>query len=104
LDGRQYDLAITNGAASWIAASAPLVSSVLEPSLLGGRWNLVLAGSGRGRFSDRRMRCRRIDECLAMTQPVWMGVGLVFDPVNGSTVYAVYSSFKVNASDAHIYK
>lgn len=40
---------------------------------------------------------------MSMPRIGWVSA-LVFDPVNPSTAYAVYSSFNRDAGDAHIYK
>lgn len=96
-----------NGAESWTAASAPLVTQSFGSfAVAPGNSNLVLAGSRTGEIF------RSTNALTANAGTVWPKsiprVGwvsaLVFDPVNPATVYAVYSSFNVNPGDAHIYK
>ncbi|HEY3743231.1 MAG TPA: hypothetical protein VGL53_25470 [Bryobacteraceae bacterium] len=96
-----------NGAQSWLAASAPLVTQSFGSfAVAPGNSNLVLAGSRTGQiFRSANALSTGPRTIWPMTTPRvgWVSA-LVFDPVNPATVYAVYSSFNVNAGDAHIYK
>ena len=96
-----------NGTSSWTAASAPLVSRSFGAfAVAPDNSNLVLAGSRTGEiFRSANALSTAASSIWPMTQPRvgWVSA-LVFDPVNPSTVYAVYSSFNRNKGDRHLYK
>jgi hypothetical protein len=96
-----------NAAASWTAASAPLVTESFGSFAVSpGNSNLVLAGSRTGEiFRSANALETNAATVWPMAKPRvgWVSA-LVFDPVNTSIVYAVVSSFNVNPGDAHIYK
>ena len=96
-----------NGASSWTAASAPLVTrSFGSFAVAPDNGNLVLAGSRTGEiFRSTNALSTSASSVWPKSQPRvgWVSA-LVFDPVNPSTVYAVYSSFNRDAGDGHIYK
>ena len=96
-----------NGAASWTAASAPLVTrSFGSFAVSPGDANLVLAGARTGEIFRSTSALSTTSRSLwPMTRPRagWVSA-LVFDPVNPSNVYAVYSSFNRDSGDGHVYK
>ena len=96
-----------NGASSWTAASAPLVTRSFGAfALAPGSGNLVLAGSRTGEiFRSVTALSATAATIWPMTRPRvgWVSA-LAFDPVNPSTAYAVYSSFNRDDGDGHLYK
>ena len=97
----------SNNASSWTAASAPLVTRSFGAfAVAPGNSSLVLAGSRTGeifRTTDALASNRNTVWPTTRPRIGWVSA-LVFDPVNTSTVYAVYSSFNRDSGDAHIYK
>ena len=97
----------TNAAGSWTAASAPLVArSFGSFAVSPADSNVVMAGSRTGeiyRSTNALSTNNRSVWPMSMPRIGWVSA-LVFDPVNPSTAYAVYSSFNRDAGDAHIYK
>jgi len=97
----------TNGEGFWTAASAPLATRSFGSFAVSPvNSNLVLAGSRTGQiFRSTNALSTTAASVWPSTMPRvgWVSA-LVFDPVNPSIVYAVYSSFNVNRGDAHIYK
>ena len=97
----------TNAASSWTAASAPMVTrSYGAFAVMPGDSNTVLAGARTGEiFRSTNALSTTAFSVWPMTRPRigWVSA-LVFDPVNPSNVYAVYSSFNRDAGDAHVYK
>jgi hypothetical protein len=96
-----------NGARSWTAASSPLVTQSFGSfAVAPGNSSLVLAGSRTGEIFRSANALKTTANTIwpkTMPRVGWVSA-LVFDPVNPSTVYAVYSSFNVSPGDAHIYK
>lgn len=96
-----------DGAATWTAASAPMVprsygSFAVSPA----DGNRVLAGSRTGEiFLTTNALSTGPTSQWQMAKPRtgWVSA-LVFDPQNPSNVYAVYSSFNRDPGDAHLYR
>lgn len=105
--GGTYLWRTSNGAQQWQRASVAFpdgVASAIAVSPFNP--NLVLAGTTRGWI-------HRLDTALgATTNTTWPATQprlgfvseIVFDPVDGNTVYAVYSTFLREQGEAHIYR